>query len=102
MMMMNNYSRRVFRGFISSRNLKKYDARNCIITKDNKIYGFSISTNGKVDCRQFYEDYSGIIVYDYLRDKEKYLNKAELDVTETITRISPKGLKAFQAYYDKL
>lgn len=93
----NNLSRKVFKQVAESMGCKKDQYRNAMWYK-NKLFGFVlVDSFSDMSCRQFYEDYSGVIFYNQTTGSSKVVMKDNLSVSKSPTRISPKGLKAFNA-----
>jgi len=92
----NNLSRVLFNDFLEMNSLKRDGKRNVFI-KDNKKYAFSLVKESTIECRQFYEDCNGLVCYSYKDDCLYDVSKDNLNISNTPTRISPNGMKAFNA-----
>jgi hypothetical protein len=92
----NNVSRELFKEFLEANNLKADGKRN-VFFKDGKRFAFSV-TEDKIQCRQFYEDCEGLFCYNMNEDVLYQFDRSDLCLSETPSRISPSGLKAYNAY----
>ena len=92
----NNLSRVIFKEFIETNNLSSDGKRN-VFFKNGKKMAFSV-TEDKIQCRQFYEDCEGLICYNISENKYYEFDRSDLILSDTPSRISPTGLKAYNAY----
>jgi len=93
----NNEAKIICSNFCKSSGLTKIGSRNAVQLGD-KVYGFTTQDIRQIDYRQFYEDYEGLIVYNQMQESFVIVDKKNLNITSRATRVSPNGLKAFQAY----
>jgi hypothetical protein len=93
----NNLSRIIFKDFLEE-NQYEQDGRRNVFIKNGKKIAFSI-TEDKIQCRQFYEDCSGLVCYDMSENKYYEFDRSDLELSDRPSRISPAtGLKAYSAY----
>ena len=92
----NNLSRVIFKEFLAENDLRADGKRN-VFFKNGKRFAFSV-TEDKIQCRQFYEDCEGLICYNITEDKLYEFDRSDLELSDTPSRISPSGLKAYSAY----
>ena len=88
----NNESRNLFNHFVKETGMYRVDNRN-VFLRCGKKWVFSLSNTNKT-VRQFYEDCVGI----YIHEENRYIPKTLLKLGG-ITRISPTGIKAYNASY---
>ena len=88
----NNLSRAKFSKFCKDNGFKRLGARNAF-ELNGKVYGFSMPAGSKVDCRQFGENYDGLVC-NFKDGKTKWYTRDQLILGE-ITRIGPDGTKYF-------
>lgn len=93
----NNLSRVIFRDFLEMNGLEKEHGSRNVFHKDGKKYAFSVINNGPIECRQFYNDCDGLVCYDYKKDNIYEVDKENLIISSSPNRISPSGLKAYNA-----
>jgi len=91
----NNLTKQICKDFCKSFGFVKESVRNAVII-EGKIYAFTTNHIDNLDIRQYYEDYSGIVVYDMVRKTFSILKQDEFKVTNSVTRITSKGIKAYQ------
>jgi hypothetical protein len=87
----NNLSRKNFKKFCSDNNYKRVGNRNVFQLDELKIIYASNQGN---EIRQYYEDCDGAFL------NGKFYSKSDF-VLGGVTRITPKGLKAFNAKLSK-
>ena len=92
----NNLSRVLFKEYLEANSLKADGKRN-VFFKDGKKIAFSV-TEDKIQCRQFYEDCLGLVCYDIKENEYYEFDRSDLILSDTPSRISPTGLKAYNAY----
>lgn len=91
----NNISKQLFKNFLKDNDLTSIDHRNAFVYK-GKTYGFVVYED-KMECRQFYEDYEGVMFYNLISGKYTACNKNKLLLSKKPTRIMSSGIKAFNA-----
>ena len=75
----------------------KGDKRNYIEHEGQK-FGFCLSTGDKIVCRQFYEDYDGVITVENNSGNIYILLRDNMKISKSANRIQPKtGLSAYSA-----
>lgn len=87
----NNISRSNFTDFCAANGVERVGLRN-IFLKDGKKVLWASSTNGEI--RQFYEDCDFALVNGKIYQKDAF-------TFYSITRVTPAGLKAYQARLNK-
>ena len=90
----NNLSRSKFARFCQRNGFTRLNASNSFELA-GKYYGYSLIKNGKVECRQFGEHYSGLVCESETGEVSWY-DKSQLHIGN-ITRIGPDGVKYFNA-----
>jgi hypothetical protein len=88
----NNLSRAKFSKFCKDSGFKRLGARNAF-EFNGKVYGFSVVQGDKVECRQFGENYDGLVC-SFKGGKTKWYSRQQLVIGE-VTRIGPDGTKYF-------
>ena len=88
----NNLSREKFTKFCKDNGFKRLGSRNAF-ELNGKVYGFSVVSGKKVDCRQFGENYDGLVC-NFGDGKIKWYARDQL-VLGKVTRIGPDGTKYF-------
>lgn len=83
----NNRSRVNFKKYISENKLERAGNRNVFFIGDSKII---FAESGGNFVRQFYEDCEGVLLNGELLLKDDF-------EFQSVSRISPKGLKAYNA-----
>ena len=58
---MGNETKKSFIDFVKNHELEKTEPLIHGVVIDGKKFIYQIPNEGKIDCRQFYEDYDGII-----------------------------------------
>lgn len=88
--MNNNEARRKFKNFILEWGLKADGVRN-VFHDSGKLWAYVADDSAK-ELRQFYEDCSGIYF------KGSFYDSTQLTIG-AVTRVSPNGLKAYNAKF---
>lgn len=99
-MSMNNSSREIFNNFIAANPQYKREMNRNVFIRGGVKYAFSVSTSGKAECRQFYEDCDHLLTLDYRTMKVYDIPREELNIHSSPNRITGSGLKAFTAKGD--
>lgn len=95
----NNLSRKIFKQFVTTNQLTNclVDNRNCL-DLSGKIHGFSVFSDGFIECRQFYEDYEALIAVDAKTHEVFIVQRDKLNIDQAANRIQPRtGRKAYNA-----
>lgn len=88
----NNLSKQEFKKFTADFNVEQVGRTNSFLY-DGKIYGFSVTSTYTPECRQFSEQYSGLVCKLPNGDFQWY-EKSELNIGN-VSRIGPDGVKYF-------
>ena len=91
----NNASRQAFSEWCSVNGFERVGAKNAFI-HDGKIYGFSVVSGDIAECRQFGENYSGLVC-KFPSGKVKWYTKDQLTV-QSVTRVGADGIKYMNAF----
>ena len=88
----NNASRAKFNKFCKQQGFKRVGAKNAF-EFEGKIYGFSVVSGKEPECRQFGENYAGLVC-SFKSGKTKWYTREQLNIGD-VTRIGPDGIKYF-------
>lgn len=93
---LNNISRLCFAQFLDKNKgrVKRVDSRN-VLEMNGSLYAFSTTEKPVIECRQFYEDCSGVICFNIRSNKTYLVHLKDLHVDASPNRITAKGVKAF-------
>lgn len=90
----NNISRDEFKAFCKSNNFEQIGNSNSFVL-NGYTFGFSLSNSNKAECRQFSENYDGLVC-KFSDGTVKWLDKEQLRIG-SCTRIGPDGTKYYNA-----
>ena len=87
----NNASRSKFSKFCKDNGFKRVGAKNAF-EFSGKVFGFSVVSGSRAECRQFGENYSGLVCN--FKNHTKWYSREQL-ILGDVTRIGPDGVKYF-------
>lgn len=91
---MNNESRHYFYRFLEKFGLEKCNTkRQVVIFPNGDKFSFSVSTNGKLECRQTYSDCKGFITYHCITNCY-YMKRVDNIQEYPFTRMTRTGITA--------
>lgn len=95
----NNESKRIFKDFIEKTGFKRDTQRN-VFSKNGRLYAFATINNNKFKIRQLYQDCDGAYIFHAPSNMLYQFRKSKMSIG-SVTRITPNGIKAFDAKVDK-
>ena len=94
---MSNETKSMFKNFCNKHGLERTSNIHGVHINDKRFI-YQVPKDGKVDCRQFYDGFDGIIVDS--GESYRTIEKTKLVISKKPTRISPSGISAYNVFYD--